>query len=197
MSTRKTISRIILAASIFAAGLAPASANAAVTTTGTTTMTVTMPEYIVLRYYKNINLNFTASSSATGIDEAKTFDAKLGPDGAVSYDAEIAGATALGSAKKTVTLNNVWSIAGLSPSGTAKVAIEGTDMTNADNKSTIGASNWKVSSSGVSADKVITTALRGAGGAATSGNVIMDLDFGSTTKSGAHTGTFTLSVETI
>ncbi|HCD35498.1 MAG TPA: hypothetical protein DEQ23_00440 [Chlorobium sp.] len=200
MSIKKTLSRVIFGATLLATGIAPANAHAVVaagqSATGTTTMTVTMPEYIVLRYYQNINLNFTASSSTT-VD--KSFEATLGTDGTVTYNADIAEAASLGSLTKNVTLNNVWSIAGLSPSGTAKVSITGTSLTNGsgEDKSTIGASKWQVSASDAKADETITTSLRGSNGGANRGNVIMDLDFSKTTKSGAHTGTFTITAQTI
>jgi len=133
MSTRKTLSRIILAASLFTAGLIPASAHAVVATqsaSGKTDMTVTMPEYIVLRYYDNISLTFTGASGATSKGN-KSFEATwTGSD--ATLDANVALPDELGAITRNIKLQNAWAIAGLSPSGTASVKITGTNLTKKD-----------------------------------------------------------------
>ncbi|TCD47424.1 hypothetical protein [Chlorobium sp. N1] len=198
MTIRKTLSRAIIGATLIAAGFAPSSANASVSASGTTNMNVTVPEYIVLRYYSNINLAFTASSSSSASGD-KAFEATWSGSDGVAFNAEIAAPEAISPATRKVTLSNVWSVAGLSPSGTASVAIEGSNLTQGSGEalSTIGVKDWKVSTSTVSAASSITTTLRGISGGATTGNVSMTLDFSETTRSGAHTGTFTITAETI
>jgi methionine-rich copper-binding protein CopC len=201
MSTRKTLSRIILAESLFTAGLIPASAHAVVATqsaSGKTDMTVTMPEYIVLRYYDNISLTFTGASGATSKGN-KSFEATwTGSD--ATLDANVALPDELGAITRNIKLQNAWAIAGLSPSGTASVKITGTNLTKKDDKGTeisvIEVTNWTVSDGKNNADE-ITTTLRGVAGAVNKGDVNMVLNFANTTMSGDHSGTFTITVQTI
>ncbi|ABB23953.1 hypothetical protein [Pelodictyon luteolum] len=201
MSTRKTLCRAILAASLFTAGLIPASAHAVVagpSASGKTDMTVTMPEYIVLRYYDKISLTFTSASAATAKGD-KSFEATW-TGGDATLNADVTLPDELGAATRKIKLQNAWAIAGLSPSGTASVTIEGTDLTKKDNSgsavSTIGVENWTVSD-GTSESNAITTTLRGVSGGAKKGDVNMSLNFKNTTMSGDHTGTFTITVQTI
>ncbi|MDT9547404.1 MAG: hypothetical protein HQ516_03020 [Chlorobium sp.] len=202
MTIKNTLSRAIIGASLLTAGLTPANASAVVaagqSASGTTTMTVTMPEYIVLRYYSSIALNFTASSSTTGgASEAMSIKWTV-DEGDTTLAANIADPTELGVSPRKIKLQNVWAIAGLSPSGTATVKIEGTDLTkqNGNEQSTIGVTDWTVAS-GKTTGEEITTNLRGIAGGVTKGDVNMTMDFAKTSMSGDHKGSFTITVQTI
>jgi hypothetical protein len=180
----------------------PSSAKSAVIQSGTTTVTVTMPEYLVLHYYSDVALNFSATSASKPASSSP-FSATwttLG-DREEMLDA---AASEVGPTSANITLKNAWAIAGLSNSGTATVSITGTNFTSTKSGSTskIDVSGYALAStngvSGAVSGSTITTQLRGVNGQTqTTGDVKMKLDFTNTIESGAHAGSFTITAQTI
>ncbi|ABB23962.1 hypothetical protein [Pelodictyon luteolum] len=203
MTTKSTLSRVILCAALLAAGALPQTAYAdrgesGESVSGTTNLKVVMPEYIVLHYYSDIQLSFTAASSAEsdGTLSPLTASWTTATEGGEVFDANITSAAEAGDATRAITLKNVWSIAGLSPSGEARVSITGTDLEKDDSSSKIDTEDWKVAV-GSNAGKSIETDLRGISGKQTKGDVKMTLNFANTTESGEHDGSFTITAITI
>lgn len=203
MTTKSTLARVILSAALLAAGILPKAAYAdsdysGESVSGTTNLKVVMPEYIVLHYYSDIQLSFTAASSAESNGSLSPLTASwtTSTEGGEVFDANITGTAEAGDASRDITLKNVWSIAGLSPSGEARVSITGTDLEKDDSSSKIDTADWKVAV-GSNAGRSIDTELRGISGSQTKGDVKMKLDFSDTTESGEHDGSFTITAVTI
>ncbi|NTW68807.1 MAG: hypothetical protein HGB23_03025 [Chlorobiaceae bacterium] len=203
MRNNKAIRTIALGAALLGLCSISPSANAApVSQSGTTTTTVTMPEYMVLHYYSAVALNFSATSSSasqTGSPLSATWTT-LGDTSTTLA----ASATEVGPSSAKITLKNAWAIAGLSSSGTATVSITGTDFsaTRVGSTSKIGVTGYGLAStngvSGAVSGATVTTLLRGVTGQTqTVGDVNMTLNFGNTTESGAHAGSFTITAQTI
>jgi len=202
MKNNKAIRALALGALLLGLSAMPSSAGATVTQAGTTTATVSMPEYLVLHYYSAVALNFSAtsaSSSQTGSPLSATWTT-LGD----TSQTLAASATEVGPSSANITLKNAWAIAGLSSSGTATVSISGTDFsaTRVGSTSKIGVTGYGLAStngvSGAVSGSTVTTLLRGVTGQTqTVGDVRMTLNFADTTESGAHTGSFTITAQTI
>ena len=193
---------IALAAALLGTCVMPSSAKAVVSQSGVTNVTVSMPEYLVLHYYSDVALNFSATSASSS-QKGSELSATWTTLGDTEAKLE-ASATEVGPSSANVTLKNAWAIAGLSSSGTATVSITGTNFTSTRSGSTsqIGVSDYALASSngvsGAVSGSTITTQLRGVSGQTqTRGDVNMKLDFSKTTESGAHSGTFTITAQTI
>jgi hypothetical protein len=200
--TLNSLRSLALGAALLGTCVMPSSAKAAVSQSGTTTVTVTMPEYLVLHYYSDVALNFSATSASKGAS-ASPLSATWTTLGDREETLE-ASATEVGPSSANITLKNAWAIAGLSSSGTATVSITGTNFSSTRSGSTsqIGVSGYALASSngvsGAVSGSTITTQLRGVSGQSqTVGDVKMKLDFSKTTESGAHAGTFTITAQTI
>jgi hypothetical protein len=193
---------IVLGAALTGIGAMPSSARAAVSQSGVTAVTVTMPEYLVLHYYSDVSLNFSAASASKGASSSPLSATwtTLG-DRDETLDAS---ATEVGPSSVSITLKNAWAVAGLSNSGTATVSITGTNFTSTRSGSTsqIGVSDYALANtngvSGAVSGSTITTQLRGVSGQTrTAGDVEIKLDFLKTTESGAHAGIFAITAQTI
>lgn len=196
MTQKKSIRRALLGAALLLAAGTPLKAQAAVSQSGTSNLTVTLPDFIVLSYYNSVGLNFTTTTNATSPGTAGPSNIDVSWTDGTGKSLDVLTAS-LDSSKtsKAVTLKNAWAIAGLSNTGTAKVSISGTDLAKASTNSKIGASgSYKVAVGSGTPAASITTNL---GLTSAAGDVSMTLDFSPTTQSGAHTGTFTITAETI
>ena len=178
------------------------SYSASVSKSGRSTVTVKMPEYLVLHYYSAVALNLSATSSGESQSGA-ALSATWTTLGDTSQTLA-ASATEVGPLSITVTLKSAWAIAGFSKSGTATVSITGTDFlaTRAGSTSKISVSGYTLASrngaTGEVSGSTITMKLRGVTGQPESvGDVKMNLNFRDTTESGDHTGSFTITAQTI
>lgn len=209
MKHLKTIRIIAFAAALCGVWGVPSSASASddhhsdsVSRSGRSTVTVKMPEYLVLHYYNAVALNLSATSSGESQSGA-ALSATWTTLGDTSQTLA-ASATEVGPLSVNITLKNAWAVAGLSRSGTATVSITGTDFlaARAGSTSKINVSGYTLSSSngvgGSVSGSTITMKLRGVAGQSESvGDVKMNLNFMNTTESGDHTGSFTITAQTI
>ncbi len=192
MTLNKKIRSIALGAALLGATCFSSSAHAAVTTSqsGTSNVSVITPAFVVLSYYDTINLTLSAPSSGDGkVSAAQAVSVSWnGGQDTQSVDAGIAATG--GTGVTAVTLQNAWSVRGLSSDGNVTVAIasaSGDTLTNGT--STIGMSGYTVSSGAIAAAASISAPLKGLSAVnSTKGNVNLNLNFSGTTKSGAHTG---------
>jgi hypothetical protein len=205
MSLKKTIGSTIFGAMLLGAGFAPSTAQASVGAAtpkaeGRTEVTVTMPNFIILSYYKNLDLTFTAATAASG-QERKGIDVawnqtEVNVEGNPELTSEGGG-----SDKIRVNLLRAWAVRGLSPSGTAKVSISQDEqkLVSKDEKSVIGMNSFSVSYEKSTGAEITGIPLHGlASSKATVGDAAMTLDFANTTESGRHSGgSFTITAETI
>ncbi|MCW8797279.1 MAG: hypothetical protein OQK67_09480 [Chlorobium sp.] len=199
MKTISTIKSLLAGAILFAAVVLPITATEAPAATrasasGQAKVSTTLPEFIILHYYSDLELNFETPSSealdegdnsmnvawsgiVNGNDELKPNDLK---DAKLELDKDLV----------TVALPNVWAVRGFSPNGKASISIEipNNGKTLKKGPSIIAMSNSKVTQ-GKTSGKSINVALNGiAKSRATTGGVTLDLDFMKTTRSGKHTG---------
>ncbi len=192
----KTIRTLIIAAALLT-GLS--SKAFAASTSGTTNVAVNVPEFIVLHYYSAITMNFDAPA-AEAIDEGSN-DIDVSWNGSTSgnrLDATTLMNASVEAGRTSVSLRNVWAVRGFSTSGNARVEVTVPSATLRSGSSEITISNAKVGD-GASSGQSITTRLNGISkDRATVGDIEMDLDFSSTTRSGSHTGgQYTITATTI
>jgi hypothetical protein len=207
MKNLKSIRSLAIGAALLGVCGTPASAHAVPSgesQSGKTNVTVTMPEYLVLHYYSDVALNFSATSSSVSQSGGSTLTPTWSTSLGDTTHNLAASATEVGPSSVNITLKNAWAIAGLSRSGTATVSITGTDFsaTREGSKSKIDVSGYALATtsgvSGAVSGSSITTLLRGvAGQTPTVGDVKMRLGFSNTTESGAHSGSFTITAQTI
>jgi hypothetical protein len=205
---KKRLLTILLGAAITAI-TRPATAPAATQTgTGSSKVTVVLPDIVVLDYFTNINLGLTAQSeshehasySKSGIEGGdQTIDGTGELTTGSLADANVA---ALRGSDITLTMKQVWAIRGFSASGKATVSIVGpSTLTRSATASTIKVSALKVNVFGnpsSSAGASITADLNGVlKTEATTGDVVMGLNFTNTTLSGDYTGTITITATTM
>lgn len=170
-------------------------------TSGTTNVSVRVPEFIVLHYYSNITLNFEAPT-AEAIDEGSSeIDADWnGNTNRTGLDANclMNASLELDGTTTNVRLNNVWSVRGFSKSGNARIEVTVPSNKLQNGSSEITMSNVKVSDDARSGSSIITRLNGISKNRATTGNIEMELDFSSTTRSGSHTGgQYTITATTI
>jgi hypothetical protein len=196
MTTSNKLKTLLFGALLSVAVSQPASAVAlsGSSTSGTADVSATVPEFIILHYYSGISMKFD-TPSAEAIDEG-TNDKDVSWLGDATGGEELAAANLanatleLDGTKTTVKLPNVWAIRGFSKTGTAlvSVTVPSGKGTLSNGASEIVMSNLMVSDSSTT-DSSITTKLNGiTKGSATIGNVLMDLNFEKTTRSGLHSG---------
>jgi hypothetical protein len=162
---------------------------------GSADISATVPDFIILHYHSSLDLNFeTPKSEAINEGEntlsvtwqGESSGSQLAGGSLMSANLELDGAT------KRVTIPNVWAIRGFSETGTASVTIaipsgKGT-LSTKDGTSLIEMTGVQVSSSG-NIGETITASLNGiTKSRATLGNVLIDLNFDKTKKSGFHYG---------
>lgn len=197
---------ITLAATLLAAG-APSSAQAA-QASGSSTVTVTVPDVIILDFFKSINLGLASQTEEhdhgtyeqTGI---RGGDQEVSATGALTTNSLVDANTALlQGSDVTLTLKNVWAVRGFSSNGKATVSVTGPEtLTNESTSSTIGVSKLLVMVDGAKAadaKQSITANLNGIQkSSATLGDVLLGLNFSRTTVSGNYSGTITISAVTL
>jgi hypothetical protein len=207
MKNLKSIRSLALGAALLGVCGIPSAAQAVPSVesqSGKTNVTVTMPEYLVLHYYSDVALNFSATSSSVAQSGGSTLTPTWSTSLGDTTHNLAASATEVGPSSVNITLKNAWAIAGLSRSGTATVSITGTDFsaTREGSKSKIDVSGYALATasgvSGAASGSSITALLRGvAGQTPTVGDVKMRLGFSNTTEAGAHSGSFTITAQTI
>jgi hypothetical protein len=169
------------------------TSGAAQAVTGSTNLTIIVPEFIVLYYPTALTITLadvgtaaTPTALMTGTEAADVVTPVTLDDG---DDGDKYSAT------KALTINNVWAVRGLTPTGTVKVAITpatAIDLTHSvDNtkKITIPANGLKVADSdNTTGGANITTALNGM--TAVPGNIKMTLNMSSLNATGAKSGSY-------
>ena len=200
MKFNNTIKSILLSAAVlFLATMPMETANAAkakkakASVDGIAKVSATMPEFIILHYYSELNLTFDAPDSEV-IDEGNN-NMNVSWKGDVDGNSELSaknlkGANLDKSDVVKMSIPNVWAVRGFAPNGKAKVSIStpsgGSKLKKG--KSAIGMSNVKVTQ-GKNSGRSINVALNGVSKRrATVGGVSMNMDFKKTTFSGKHTG---------
>lgn len=168
---------------------------AAQSSSGTADISATVPDFIILHYYSSLNLNF-ATPTSEALNEGtnnlnvtwqgESTGSQLASGSLLSASLELDGAI------KTVTIPSVWAIRGFSKSGTASVTVSIPSdkgiLATTDGTSKIVMSNVRVSNNG-NTGTTITAGLNGiTRSRATIGNVLMDMNFDQTKKSGIHSG---------
>ncbi|NTV61801.1 MAG: hypothetical protein HGA77_10920 [Chlorobiaceae bacterium] len=197
MHVRKTLPAILIcsALSLLSPAVSVFAAVAGQSSSGSADISASVPDFIILHYYSSLNLNFATPTSEALNEGTSNLDvtwkgessgSQLATGSLMSANLELDGAT------KTVTIPSVWAIRGFSKSGTATVTVsvpaEKGVLASSDGTSKIIMSNVRVSNNG-NTGSTITAGLNGiTRSRATIGNVVMDMNFDQTKKSGLHTG---------
>ncbi|NTU96651.1 MAG: hypothetical protein HGA62_02410 [Chlorobiaceae bacterium] len=197
MHVRKTLPAILIcsALSLLSPTVSVFAAVAGQSSSGSADISASVPDFIILHYYSSLNLNFATPTSEALNEGTSNLDvtwkgessgSQLATGSLMSANLELDGAT------KTVTIPSVWAIRGFSKSGTATVTVsvpaEKGVLASSDGTSKIIMSNVRVSNNG-NTGSTITAGLNGiTRSRATIGNVVMDMNFDQTKKSGLHTG---------
>ena len=199
MKTFHMFKSMLVSAALFIAAALPMNGTEALaakksSSSGEAKVSATLPEFIILHYYSALELNFEKPSSET-IDEGDN-SMNVAWSGIVNDNDELKpknlrdAKLELDNDLVTVSLPDIWAVRGFSPNGKAEISIEipNNGKTLKRGKSVIEMSNSKVTE-GKKSGKSIKVDLNGiAKSRATTGGVIMDLDFMKTTRSGEHTG---------
>jgi len=171
-----------------------------------TKVSVTVPDFIILHYHDNLNLNFGTANAAIVNEGKNEFavswagSATDGDESQLQNNNDLMEQFFQGKSKVTVALDGMWAVRGLSESGNARITISGKDNNMEQNGSIISITDKNVYQGDKSnKGKEIDVALNGFSlSNATIGGVELDLDFSKTTKSGTHTGAmYTITTETI
>jgi hypothetical protein len=164
-------------------------------TSSQTEISATVPDFIILHYYASLNLNFATPTSESVTEGANNLNvswsgessgSQLATGSLLDAKLELDGVT------KTITIPNVWAIRGFSKTGSAIVTVsvpaDKGVLTSSDGTSKIVMSNVRVSNNS-NTGATITAVLNGiTRSKATIGNVLIDMNFDQTKKSGLHTG---------
>ena len=172
--------------------LAGGSASAA-SVSGSTNLTVTVPPFITLYYPTALKLTLAdAGSSAIATTADVTGTEAAGVINAATLD--VSSAANPYTATKSLTINDVWAVRGLTASGSVTVAITQTaiTLTNGTKTISIPAAGLKVADAVTTAGAAsITSALTGMTPA--KGNIKMTLDMSTLNTAGAISGAYTLN----
>jgi len=193
---KKIPSMFIMSAMAFMTPIISCNAVLAVqSSSGSADISATVPDFIILHYYSSLNLNFATPTSEALNEGANNLNvtwqgessgSQLASGSLLSANLELDGAV------KTVTIPGVWAIRGFSKSGNASVTVsipaDKGILATTDGTSKIVMSNVRISNNG-NTGTTISASLNGiTRSRATIGNVLMDMNFDQTKKSGIHTG---------
>jgi hypothetical protein len=203
---KNTIATALFATALFmTAGTAHATVAGPIVSADTN-VSVTVPDFIILHYHDNLNLNFGAANAITVNEGSNQFDvswtgtAEGGDESELNNTNNDMESFFQGDSEVTVALDGMWAVRGLSKSGDARIAISGEQDRMEQEGSVISITDKNVYQGDENnKGKNIDVALNGFGlSNATIGGVELVLDFGETTKSGTHTGAkYTITAETI
>ncbi|MBF0587131.1 hypothetical protein INT08_10715 [Prosthecochloris sp. N3] len=205
---KNTIASALFATALFmTAGTAHATVKGAgQSVSADTKVSVTVPDFIILHYHDNLNLNFGTANAVTVNEGSNQFDvswtgtATGGDESQLQNKDDAMESFFQGDSKVTVALDGMWAVRGLSESGKARITISGEQDRMEQDGSVISITDKNVYQGDKNnKGKNIDVALNGFGlSNATIGGVELGLDFSKTTKSGTHTGaTYTITAETI
>lgn len=162
---------------------------------GETCVNVAVPEYIVLRYFNELNITLSATSTTKNAGASDVNKQFIGLTDFTETLEQSGSYGSSGPSNVVVKLKNSWGVIGFSPSGNVKVSITG-DPKLIKDSSYIGMTDYTLySGSTTSSLGSLTIPLSGT--QATYGDLSFKANFSNTTKSGIHAGKFTITAETI
>ncbi len=190
MKSKQSIGRKLIGVSLLAAGLNQSQALAASVQSATTAVTVTTSDFLVLSYYDTIALTFAGNSGTATLGTA-TSSGGLTMLSTTALQSVGWGASAsTANSAVNIALTNAWAVRGLSTSGTTRVAIApptGSTQVLSYSGSNITLGSFTVRPSGGSSGATVTATLLGLANP-TEGDVLMNVDFSTTTRVGTHSG---------